>query len=51
MLGQSPSGDISVFWQWYLQINQEDLQNVDHIEMFFETQYEGICFDKRYPKT
>jgi hypothetical protein len=48
MLGQSPHGDDPVLWQWYLRITDEQLQKVDHIDLLFETQYEGICFDKRY---
>ena len=30
------------------EIDQEMLEKVDHIELFFEVQYEGTCFDKRF---
>jgi hypothetical protein len=50
MQGQSPYGDVPVRWPDFLDITKENLQMVDHIEMLFEVQYEGICFDKRYPE-
>lgn len=50
MQGQSPYGDVPVRWSDFFDITEDNLQEVDHIEMLFEVQYEGICFDKRFPK-
>jgi hypothetical protein len=49
MNGQSPRGDPPVVWQWFRPITEQDLLKIDHIDLLFETQYEGVCFDKRYP--
>lgn len=49
MHGQSPDGDVPEHWQWYILLTEDQLKVIDHIELLFEVQYEGICFDKRYP--
>jgi hypothetical protein len=49
MHGQSPYSDTDR-WSRFMEITKEDLAKVDHIELLFEVQYEGICFDKRYPE-
>jgi hypothetical protein len=48
MQGESPWGDVPVHWSYLMRITNDQLQKVDHIELLFETQYEGICFEKRY---
>ncbi|MBN1439698.1 MAG: hypothetical protein JW929_09835 [Anaerolineales bacterium] len=48
MLGQAPGGDVPFQWYRLMEFTKEDLEKVDHVEMFFELQYEGICFEKRY---
>jgi hypothetical protein len=48
MKGEAPDGDVPVGWYWFMNITEENLELVDHVEMLFEVQYEGICFDKRY---
>lgn len=48
MQGQSPLGDVPVRWSHFMKIDEEMLNKVDHVEMLFEVQYEGICFDKRH---
>jgi hypothetical protein len=46
MQGQSPRGDVPVNWNWFVPITEEQLREVDHIELLFETQYQGICFER-----